>query len=108
MPPEQAGAVRGLGPLLDNVSAAGLLVLWATGLILVWSKWGGIASLPSLFWVKFIFVVTLTLAAGAIHLTYSEIRRTGNAALGARLAKLGPAAGLSSLLAVLFAAYTFS
>jgi hypothetical protein len=108
MPPEQAQTVRSLGPLLANVSAIGLVLLWVTGLILVWSKWNGLGSLPTLFWVKFVFVVTLTLAAGAVHMTYAEIRRTGNVALGKRLAMLGPAAGLSSLLAVLFAAFAFN
>lgn len=108
MPPDQAKTVRSLGPLLANVSAIGLVVLWVTGLILVWSKWNGLGSLPTLFWVKFVFVVTLTLASGAVHMTYAEIRRTGNVALGARLAKLGPAAGASATLAVLFAAFAFN
>jgi hypothetical protein len=44
---------------------------------------------------------------GLIHMTYAEIRRTGNAALGARLAMLGPASGLSAFLAVLFASFAF-
>lgn len=108
MPPEEAKTVRSFGPLLANVSAVGLVLLWATGLILVWSKWNGLGSLPTLFWVKFVFVVTLTLAAGATHMTYAEMKRTGNAALGKRLAMLGPAAGVSSLLAVLFAAFAFN
>ena len=108
MPPEEAKTVRSLGPLLATVAAIGLVVLWITGLIMVWSKWDGIGSLPTLFWVKFIFIVTLTLASGAIHMTYAEIRRTGNVALANRLPKLGPAAGISATLAVLFAAFAFS
>jgi hypothetical protein len=108
MPPEQAMTVRSLGPLLANVAAIGLVLLWVTGVIMVWSRWDGLGSLPGLFWVKFVFVVTLTLASGAVHMTYAEIRRTGNVALGARLAKLGPAAGLSAILAVLFAVFAFN
>ncbi len=37
-----------------------------------------------------------------------QIARFRNAALGARLAKLGPAAGASATLAVLFAAFAFN
>jgi hypothetical protein len=47
MPAEQAGAVRSLGPMLAQVAGAGLVLLWVTGLILVWSKWSGLGSLPT-------------------------------------------------------------
>ena len=107
LPPDQATTIRGLAPILANVAAIGLLVMWITGLILVWSKWGGVASLPRLFWVKFAFVVALTVLMGLTHLTYAQIRRTGNPALAGRLAKFGPASGISLLLAVLFASYAF-
>jgi len=107
MTPEAARPLRELGPMLANVSAAGLALMWATGLILVWSRWEGPASLPGLFWLKFVFVLTLTAAAVAIHRTYAEVRR-GNLAAAARLPKLGPAAGASSLLAVLLAVFAFS
>lgn len=108
MPPEQMKTVRSLGPMLAHVAGVGLVVLWVTGLILVWSKWNGLGSLPALFWVKFVFVVIVTVVTGLIHKTYAEIRRTGNAGLGSRLAKLGPASGVASLLAVLFAVFAFN
>ncbi len=108
MPPEQAKTVRGLGPLLAHVAGLGLVVLWVTGIIMVWSHWNGLGSLPSLFWVKLVFVVIVTIVTGLIHRTYAEIRRTGNAGLASRLAKLGPVSGVASLLAVLFAVYAFN
>ena len=107
MPAEAAGPLRGLGPMLANVSAIGLALMWLSGLVLVWSRWGGPGGLPGLFWAKFVFVLSLTAAAVAIHLTYAAIRR-GDAAAAARLPKLGPVAGVSSLLAVLLAVYAFS
>lgn len=107
MPDGEARVVRGLGPLLANVSAAGLAVLWLTGLVMVWSKWDGPSNLPQLFWVKLIFVLGLTAAVGMIHKTYADIRR-GNTAAAALLPKLGPFAGVCSLLAVLFAVYAFA
>jgi hypothetical protein len=106
MPADEAKVVRGVGPLLANVAAAGLLLLWVTGLIMVWSKWDGFGSLPSLFWAKAVFILTLTLVTGLIHMTYGQIRK-GNVAMAARLPKLGPMAGVSSLLAVLFAVLAF-
>jgi hypothetical protein len=106
LPADEAKVVRALGPLLANVSALGLALLWVSGLLLVWVKWDGFASLPQLFWVKAIFILSLTLVIGLIHMTYGEIRK-GNVAVAARLPKLGPLVGLSSLLAVLFAVLAF-
>ena len=89
------------------MSATGVAVLWATGIILVWSKWGGIESLPQMFWVKAIFILSLTVMTGLIHMTYAEIRK-GNPAAAAKLPKFGPMAGVSALLAVLFAVLAFN
>jgi hypothetical protein len=107
MPPDEAKVLRGVGPILAKMSAAGVVVLWITGLIMVWSKWGGIASLPQMFWVKAIFILSLTAVVGLIHMTYAEIRK-GNVASAARLPKLGPMAGVSALLAALFAVLAFN
>lgn len=107
MPGDAARPLRELAPMLANVSAIGLAVMWASGAILVWSRWDGPGSLPGLFWVKFGFVLALTAATVAIHMTHAEIRR-GNVAAAARLPRLGPLSGASALLAVLFAAFAFS
>jgi hypothetical protein len=107
MPPEQAAPLRSLGPALVNMTATGVAILWITGLILVWSKWSGFQNLPPLFWVKFVFVVIVTLLTAAILLTYAKIRRTRDPSLARRLPVIGPLNGLAALLAVLFAAYAF-
>lgn len=104
---EGAAALRRVPPILAKVSAAGVVVLWVTGLIMVWSKWNGLASMPPAFWIKMIFVVALTVVMGLMHKTLADIRRTGNTALAARLPRLGPLAGLSALFAVLFAVFAF-
>ena len=106
MPADEAKVVRGLGPLLANVAHTGVALLWVTGLILVWSKWDGFANLPQLFWVKAIFILSLTAVAIFVHMTYAEIRK-GNVAVASRLPKLGPMGGVSAILAVLFAVYAF-
>ena len=107
LPADEAKVVRGLGPILANVSLTGLAVMWATGLILVWSKWDGLASLPQMFWVKAIFILSLTAVTALIHMTYAEIRK-GNPAAAAKLPRFGPMAGVSALLAVLFAVLAFN
>jgi hypothetical protein len=107
LPPDQAATIRSLGPMLANLAAIGLAILWVTGLYLVWSKWGGAENLPTAFWIKLAFVVLLTVFTVIIHVTYAQIRKTKNPALGSRLAKLGPASGISMLAALLFAAYAF-
>ena len=107
LPADEAKVVRGLGPILAKVSLTGLIVMWVSGLIMVWSKWSGIGSLPDMFWVKAIFILSLTIVTGLIHMTYAEIRK-GNAAAAARLPRFGPMAGVSALLAVLFAVLAFN
>ncbi|MEP7173510.1 MAG: hypothetical protein ABI705_08485 [Aestuariivirga sp.] len=107
LPADEAKVLRGLGPILSKVSATGVAVLWVTGLIMVWTKWDGFGNLPQMFWVKAIFILSLTVMTGLIHLTYAEIRK-GNPAAAARLPKFGPLAGISALLAVLFAVIAFN
>ena len=104
--PDEAKTLRSLGPTLANMSAVGIAILWITGAILVWTKWGGPENLPAAFWIKLVFVILLTLVAIFIHMTYAEIRK-GNIAAAKRLPRLGPAAGISALLAILFAVIAF-
>ena len=105
-PPEQAAVLRSLGPSLANFSGAGLILMLLTGFALVFAKYNGFTGLPTTFWIKIVFVTTLTLAALATHVTYGQVK-AGNAAAAGRLAALGPIAGLSSILAVIFAVLAF-
>jgi hypothetical protein len=59
-----------------------------------------------MFWVKFVFVLMLSAAVIAIKLTYAQVK-SGNPAAAARLPAIGPAAGLSAFLAVIFAVIAF-
>jgi hypothetical protein len=104
--PEQAGPVRALGPAMVQFSGIGLIIMLATGFGLVFVKYNGFAGLGAMFWVKMLFVTTLTLASIGVHLTYGQIK-AGNAAAASRLPKLGPIAGLSSILAAIFAVLAF-
>jgi hypothetical protein len=105
-PPEQAPVLRSLGPAMANFSAIGLVIMLTTGFALLFAKYNGLAGLPAMFWVKMVFVATLTLAAIGVNLSYRQLK-AGNAAAASRLPVFGPMAGLSSLLAVIFAVLVF-
>jgi hypothetical protein len=104
-PADQAQTLRALGWPLAMMSATGLVILWATGILMLFFT---APSLPSVFWAKILFVVVLTVLIGLMHKTYADIRRTGDLALMQRLFVLGPASGATLLLVVLLAVYAFS
>jgi hypothetical protein len=103
--PEQAAILRSLGPHLARFAVIGLALMWLTGLVLVVLN-GGPAALPSLFWLKAVFITTLTAGAIAIEFTYARIK-SGELKAAARLPVLGPLTGLSSLLAMTCAVFAF-
>lgn len=105
-PPEEMSVLRSLGPAMANFSAIGLVLMLITGVALVFASYGGFGALPVLFWVKLVFVTTLTVASLAVHFTYRQVKN-GNAEAAKRLPVLGPIAGLSSILAVVFAVLAF-
>lgn len=92
--------------MLSHVSGAGLLLLWATGLVLVFTKWGGFASLPWQFHVKLTLVVLLTGTVGMIHAHQAKAKR-GDRAAAARIPTIGLVATTLTVLTVLFAVLTF-
>jgi hypothetical protein len=105
-PADQAAVLRSMGPILANFSFVGLIVMWITGVALVFLKYGGFGALPQMFWVKFIFISTLTLAAVATQVLYGQVK-AGNTIAATRVPAFGQIAGISSILAVVFAALAF-
>lgn len=105
-PADQAVTLRSIGPALANFSMIGLVLMWITGLALVFLKYGGFGGLPQLFWIKFIFISTLTLAAIATHVLYGQAK-AGNTIAATRVPVFGQIAGMSSLLAVIVAVLAF-
>lgn len=105
-PADQAVTLRSMGPILANFSFMGLILMWITGLALVFLKYGGFGALPQMFWIKFIFISTLTLAAIATQVLYGQVK-AGNTIAATRVPVFGQIAGMSSVLAVVFAALAF-
>ncbi|MEJ0013354.1 MAG: hypothetical protein WDM94_12175 [Bauldia sp.] len=95
-----------LSPVLGRVGQVGLGVLWITGIILVWSKWGGPQYVPPAFWAKFVCVVLITGVSVMLGITAKQIQ-AGNRALIARMPILGAASGVLLILIVIFAVYAF-
>jgi hypothetical protein len=104
-PDDQARVLRTLGWPMAMMAGAGLVVLWATGILMLFFT---APTLPSAFWAKILFVVVLTVLNGLIHKTYADMRRTGDMGLMQRLYVLGPASGATLLLVVLLAVYAFA
>lgn len=105
-PPEQAATLKMLGPAMAQFSALGLGLMLASGIALVFAKYGGFAALPPLFWAKMLFVAALTLLSIAVHFTYGQVR-SGNFAAATRLPVLGPLSGASSMIAAIVAVFAF-
>ena len=93
-------------PAMSRVGDIGLVLLWATGLTLVFTKWGGFGVMPWTFHVKLTAVVILTALIGYIH-SLMRKARNGDAAAAAQIKSVGRVAFLFALTAVVFAVLTF-
>lgn len=105
---EAKAALAGVQRTIGRMAFAAIVLLWLTGLYLLYAVHGGWTDLPPLFWVKFAFVLVLT--AAAIAQQWLGLRvRTGQGAPSARLrAGLGMAGSTAAVLAVIFAVYAFN
>jgi hypothetical protein len=107
LPEDQASVVRGTGPELATVALAGVVLLLVTGVGLLAMKYNfALDAMSWAFWVKLAFVTTLTFASIMIHAAYRKMK-AGDASGFARAARFGPVAGISAMLATLFAVLTF-
>jgi hypothetical protein len=104
--PADAPVLMKLSPVLGRAGQIGLGLLWVTGVILVWSKWGGPQNLPATFWWKFVCVLLITGVSVMLGITARQIQ-AGNRALAARMPIYGATAAVLLVLIVIFAVYAF-
>jgi uncharacterized membrane protein len=104
--PQERDVLSRFSTAMSRVGDVGLALLWVTGLLLVYTKWGGFDVLPWQFQVKMAAVVILTGLVGYIH-TLMRKARTGNTAAAARIPVVGRLAFVAGLTAVAFAVLTF-
>jgi uncharacterized membrane protein len=105
-PPEKAVLSR-FPPVMSQLGRIGVLLLWVTGVTLVYSKWGGFAALPWQFHVKLAAVVLLTITVVYAHRLERRVQ-AGDAAAGARMGTLGKVVTVLALVAIAFAIQTFN
>lgn len=108
------GAAPGDAPILGKVpqvlirvGQTALAILWLTGIIMVWTVYGGPANMPALFWVKFVLVLGVTAGLVMVSLTLKAVR-DGDRRAGLRLPMYGIPTGILLVLVIIVAVYAFS
>lgn len=104
--PGDAPVLGKVPPVLARVGQVGLATLWITGLIMVWSIYGGPAVLDWAFWAKIACVVSLTGVVIVLDLTIRKVR-SGDRTAAASLPLLGRIAAALLFLVVVFAVMAF-
>jgi hypothetical protein len=105
LPEDKAGVVRGVGPILARTATVGVVLMLLTGPGMLFGTYS-IDAMPVAFWIKMAFVATLTIVTISIEVIHGRVK-AGNPKAAQLLPRLGPVAGISALLAVVFAALTF-
>ena len=104
--PNEKAVLARFPPAMSRVGAIGLVLLWASGIAIVLTRYGTFSILPRPFIVKLSAVVLLTLIVGYIHVLMPRAQR-GDAAATARIQTLGKITGPLALIAIIFAVITF-
>ncbi len=104
--PGDAPVLAKVQPNLARAGQVGLGLLWLTGLIMVWSQFGGPANLPWAFWVKLLCVIAVSAAAVALGVLAPRAA-AGDQAARSRLPIIGAASGVFLILSVIFAVIAF-
>lgn len=105
-PPNEKPVLARFLPVMSHVGSVGLLLLWVTGLTMLFTKWNGFGGMPWQFHVKITAVVLLTLTVGFIHRLQKQAR-LGDPSAPAKLPTFGKFATLFALTALIFAVLTF-
>lgn len=105
--PENAPAYARVGDVVSRFGDVGLVLLWLTGLIMIWSVYGGPGVLPTLFWLKIAGVVALTLALGMVHMRKAQARR-GDASAARQIPVFGQITAALLVVVVVLAVLAFS
>jgi hypothetical protein len=104
--PADAPVLGKIPPILARIGQTGLAVLWITGIILVWTQWGGPGNLPPVFWVKLALVVVFTGLIVMMGITAKRIA-AGDRSAASRMPLYGRVSGGIVVLIVIFAVLAF-
>ena len=104
--PNEKGILARFPPAMSRIGAIGLTLLWASGIAIVQTRYGGFAILPRTFIIKIAAVVLLTLGVIYINILMPRAQK-GDMAAAARIQMIGKITGPFALVAIIFAVITF-
>jgi uncharacterized membrane protein len=104
--PNEKAVLARFPPAMSRIGVVGLVLLWGSGLSIVFTRYGTFAILPRPFVVKLTAVVLLTLVVIYINVLMPRAQR-GDAAAQARIQTLGKLTGPLAIIAIIFAVITF-
>ena len=107
-PGEAVPVLRGIQKTLGRISFAAIVLLWLTGVYMIYAIKGGWGELNVFFWLKMAAVLVLTGASlTAQYFTLTAASRNP-ATMGPLMAKIGMTASGGAVLALIFAVIAFS
>lgn len=104
--PGDAPVLSKLPPRFARVGQIGLGLLWLTGIIMVWTNFGGPGAMPTLFWWKLACVVLVTISVAMLGITVRQVQG-GDQQAASRLPMYGAISGVLLVLIVILAVYAF-
>jgi hypothetical protein len=96
-------------PAMSRVGTIGLTLLWATGITMVFTKWGGLENLRNMPWqfhLKLTLVVVLTGVVTYIH-SLERKMTPGDVAVARRIQSVAKIATLLAVTIVVLAVLSF-
>jgi uncharacterized membrane protein len=92
---------------MSKIGKIGLVLLWVSGLVMVFTRWDGFATLPSTFHIKLTLVILLTIAIG--YISWLEVKaKKGDMSAVAKIKQAAKVSFALGLAAVVFAVLTFN
>lgn len=104
--PQEQAVLGRFPPAMAPLGVIGLVLLWASGLTIIYTRYGTFAILPQTFLIKLSAVVALTVVVLYMQILQRRVK-SGDAAALAQIQTLGRATGPLALIAVIFAVITF-
>ena len=93
-------------PMMSRVGTFGLLLIWASGMGLVFTVWQGFKNLPETVNYKFGAVICLTIAVILINVFMGRAER-GDAAAAAKIQIISKFSALFAVLSLIMAVVVF-
>ena len=98
---------EGLISALARNGHVGLAILWVTGPLVVWLKYGGLSGLGGWFWLKIAFVIILSAALGIGAVNFRK-GRAGDARAATIAQRASMITGISGLIVIFAAVFAFN